>query len=82
MKAALVFALLFLFTLTAYSQIEYPRYDKDANGQAIVMLTIEQAQALDNNTDLLFMFEKLNSQIGNYDSICLKLVNEKEKVIY
>jgi len=47
----------------------------------LVVLTIEQAQALDNNTDLLFMFEKLNSQIGNYDSICLKVVNEKEKVI-
>jgi chromosome segregation ATPase len=81
MKAALVFALLFLFTLTAYSQIEYPRYDKDANGQAIVMLTIEQAQALDNSTDLLLLFEKLNSQVTSYDSVCLRVVDQKNVVI-
>jgi chromosome segregation ATPase len=27
------------------------------------------------------MFEKLNSQISNYDSVCLKVVDAKEKVI-
>jgi chromosome segregation ATPase len=81
MKKALVFTLLFLFTLTAYSQIEYPRYDKDVNGQAIVMLTIEQAQALDNSTDLLLLFEKLNSQVSSYDSVCLKVVDQKNAVI-
>lgn len=81
MKKALVFALLFLFTLTAYSQIDYPQYFKDANGQVIVMLTLEQAQALDNNTDLLLLFEKLNSQIASYDSLCLRVVNQKNDVI-
>jgi len=50
-------------------------------GQTVVLLTIEQAQALDNATDLLALFEQLNSQITNYDSVCLKVVADKEKVI-
>ena len=45
------------------------------------MLTLEQAQALDNSTDLLLLFEKLNSQIINYDSVCVKVIGEKDKVI-
>jgi len=67
--------------LSAFSQIEYPRYEKDSLGQTVVLLTIEQAQALDNTTDLLALFEKLNSQIINYDSVCVKVIGEKDKVI-
>ena len=67
--------------MNAYAQIEYPRYEKDSLGQTIVLLTIEQAQALDNSTDLLALFEKLNSQITNYDSVCIKVVADKDKVI-
>jgi len=81
MKKLVAFFILFCFALTAYSQIEYPHYDKDANGQAVVILTIEQAQALSNSTDLLLLFETLNSQVASYDSICLKVVDQKNAVI-
>jgi len=81
MKKALAFVLLLIFNLAAYSQIEYPRYDKDSTGQAIVILTMIQAQALDNSTDLLLLFEKLNSQVTSYDSVCLKVVDQKNVVI-
>jgi hypothetical protein len=67
--------------LNAFSQTDYPRYEKDSAGQTIVLLTLEQAQALDNSTDLLLLFEKLNSQIINYDSVCVKVIGEKDKVI-
>ena len=67
--------------LTAFSQTGYPKFDTDSTGQKLVVLTIEQAQALDNNTDLILMFEKLNSQISNYDEVCLKVVDAQEKVI-
>lgn len=80
-KFFLIFLVMFMMSLDSFAQSVYPKFDTDSTGQKLVVLTIEQAQALDNNTDLLFMFEKLNSQIGNYDSICLKVVNEKEKVI-
>jgi hypothetical protein len=63
------------------AQSGYPKFDTDSSGQQVVIMTLEQAQALDNSTDLLEMFEQLNSQIGSYDSVCLKVVNEKEIVI-
>jgi hypothetical protein len=44
-------------------------------------MTIDQAMKLDNNSELLQLFEKLNSQLGEYDSACVKVINDKEKVI-
>lgn len=80
MKNLLVIIFL-LFSLSGYSQIEYPRYEIDSLGQKVVVLTVQQAQALDNNTDLLVLFEKLNGQIGEYDNVCLKVIADKDKVI-
>lgn len=77
----LLIALFFLLSINSYAQIEYPRYEKDSLGQTIVLLTIEQAQALDNSSDLLALFVKLDSQITNYDSVCIKVVADKDKVI-
>jgi len=44
-------------------------------------MTIEQAQSLDNATDLLVLLEKQSTQIGKYDSVCIKVINDKEQVI-
>ncbi len=63
------------------TKIEYPRFSKDSTGQVIVEMTIEQAQKLDNNSDLLKLFEKLNLQLDNYDSVCVKVINDKDIVI-
>lgn len=74
--------LAFLFcSIPTFSQIEYPRYSVDSLGQKIVLLTIEQAAKLDNNSELLLLFEKMNAQISDYDSVCVKVVTDKEKVI-
>ena len=80
----LIFSIILSFS--AYSQysqpkIEYPRYETDSLGQKVLVMTIEQAQSLDNSTDLLVLLEKFNTQIGNYDSVCVKVVNDKDKVI-
>ena len=80
-------AIFFLFIVTLFSSsvsaqtIDYPRYEVDSLGQKVVVMTIEQAMKLDNNSELLTLFEKLNSQLGEYDSICIKVINDKEKVI-
>lgn len=78
-----ILALIVILTvqLDAFSQTGYPKFETDSSGQQVVVLTIKQAQALDNNTDLLFLFEKLNSQISDYDSVCIKVISEKDKVI-
>jgi len=80
MKVFLIF-LLTLISINVYSQIDYPRYEVDSLGQKVVVMTIEQAQSLDNNSEMLSLFEKLNSQIGSYDSICIKVISDKDVVI-
>lgn len=70
-----------LFHFGFAQKIDYPRIEIDSLGQKIVLLTIQQAQALDNNTDLLIMFENLDQSIGSYDSMCIKVVNDKDRVI-
>lgn len=79
---SLIFGL--VLSLSAFAQnktIEYPRYETDSLGQQVLVMTIEQAQSLDNSTDLLLLLEKLNTQMGDYDSICVKVINDKEQVI-
>ena len=69
------------FKLSAQSSIEYPRFDVDSNGQKVVVMTFQQAQSLDNSTDLLNLLEKLNIQMEDYDSICVNVINDKDKII-
>jgi hypothetical protein len=61
--------ILSFFALFSSAQIDYPKYSVDSLGQKIVLLTIDQAMRLDNNSELLGLFEKLNSQISDYDSV-------------
>ncbi len=82
MKTFLTLILTTLLMNVCFSQnIEYPRFEIDSLGQKVVVMTIEQAQALDNSTDLLPLFNQLNVQIGSVDSACIKVVNEKDVVI-
>jgi uncharacterized protein (DUF3084 family) len=80
MKRFLIF-LLTLISINVYSQIDYPKYEVDSLGQKVIVMTIEQAQSLDNNSEMLSLFEKLNTQIGSYDSVCVKVINDKDLVI-
>jgi hypothetical protein len=75
-----------VLSLSAYSQysqpkIDYPKFETDSNGQQVIVMTIEQAQSLDNSTDLLALLEKQSTQIGQYDSVCVRVINDKEQVI-
>lgn len=81
MKSILTILLIFLFSISSYSQVEYPRIEKDTTGQTVVIMTIEQAQDIDNKLELLSLFENLNVQIGEYDSLCIQVINQKEEVI-
>lgn len=77
---ALILSILLFFSTSLYG-IEYPRYEKDSTGQTVVVLTIEQVQSLDNSTDLLLLFEKLNFQVLDYDSVLVKVIKDKEEII-
>lgn len=80
MKYQLAFFLL-LCSHFLFSQITYPRYEIDSLGQQIVLLTVKQAQALDNNSDLLKLFENLDTQLSDYDEICIRVIGQKDAVI-
>jgi len=80
MKNLILSTFFLLFSLNVFSQ-DYPRIEKDSLGNQLVVMTLEQAQALDNNTDLLILFEKLDSDINNIDTICVRVINEKDEVI-
>jgi len=77
----LLLAILILLPFNIFSQIEYPRMEVDSLGQAIVIMTVAQAQALDNNTDLLILFEKLDGELGKYDEVCIRVIGQKDAVI-
>lgn len=70
-----------LISAVVSAQIDYPFLTKDTNGNTIITMTEKQAQTLDNMTDLEQLFEKANIQYNIYDSICLKLINQKNDVI-
>jgi hypothetical protein len=81
MKKIIILINLLLVTLVLIGQEDYPKYIIDSSGQRVVVMTVKQAQMLDNKTDLLVLFEKLNSEIGSYDTVCLRVVNQKDSVI-
>ena len=69
-------------TLSLFSQsIDYPKFEIDSLGQKVIVMTIEQAQALDNSTDLLPLYNKLDTQVGAADSACIKVIDDKNRVI-
>jgi predicted DNA binding CopG/RHH family protein len=82
MKNIIIFLTFFLFSFNSFSQeIDYPIIQVDSLGKTVITMTIEQAQVLDNKADLLDLLEKANSQMINVDSVCVRIVNEKEEVI-
>lgn len=81
MKNLIILLFGLIISVNSFSQIDYPRYEVDSLGQKVVVMTIEQAQKLDNNSELLELFEQLNTQIGNYDSVCVQTINDKNRVI-
>lgn len=81
MRNILLSTILLLISFTLNAQIDYPRFEIDSTGQKVVVMTIEQAQQLDNNSELLSLFENLNEQMLTYDSVCVKVINDKEYVI-
>lgn len=77
----MILLLTMLLTFSAFSQIEYPIIEKDSLGNAVVVFSIEQAQDIDNKLELLELLEKMDGQILDYDSLCIKVINEKDEVI-
>jgi len=86
MKMRKLFTLLMTLVFTTmFSQvtqeIKYPRFEVDSLGQKVVIMTIPQAMKLNNNSNILEKFEKLQAEMQDYENICIKVIDEKDKVI-
>lgn len=77
--------IMLLFFTTMFSQftkeIKYPRFEIDSLGQKVIVMTIPQAMKLNNNSNILEKFEKLQAEIQDYEDICIKVINDKDVVI-
>ena len=84
MKKLFTILMTLIFT-TMFSQktqeIKYPRFEVDSLGQKVIVITIEQAMKLNNNSNILVKFEKLSAEMRDYESTCVKVVNEKDIAI-
>lgn len=81
MKKILTFLFIMLSSLMMSQGIEYPRIETDSLGQRVVVMTVQQAQRLDNDTDLLAEFKKL-ADANELEKIAyIKVIDANEKVI-
>jgi len=77
--------LMSLFFMVAFSQvttgIKYPKFEVDSLGQKVIVMTIPQAMKLNNNSDLLNKFEAQGIKMKEYETLCVRVVSEKDVVI-
>jgi anion-transporting ArsA/GET3 family ATPase len=84
MKKILVILTTLILTSTfaqVTPSIKYPRFEVDSLGQKVVVMTIPQAMKLNNNSDLLKKFEAQDIKIKEYETLCVKVISEKDVVI-
>lgn len=62
-------------------EIKYPRFEVDSLGQKVVVMTIPQAMKLNNNSDLLEKFEAQDIKMKEYETLCVRVISEKDVVI-
>lgn len=67
--------------LTPYNGIKYPKFEIDSLGQKVIVMTIQQAMKLNNNSDLLEKFQNQDIKIKEYETLCVKVIGEKDEVI-
>jgi peptidoglycan hydrolase CwlO-like protein len=74
-----------LISVTLFAQvtpeIKYPKFEIDSLGQKVVVMTIPQAMKLNNSSDLLEKFEKLSIEMKEYETLCVKVISEKDEAI-
>lgn len=76
-----ILTILVLFTsLLCFSQT-YPKIEVDSSGNKVVVMTIEQAQKLDNNMEILSLLEKAIVDCDNLSNSYIKVIDEQKKTI-
>jgi hypothetical protein len=80
MKSYILGLVFIMMSMFGFSQ-EYPRLEKDSLGNQIVILTLQQAQKLDNNMEILTMLEQAIVDCDNLNNSYLKVIDEQKRTI-
>jgi predicted RNase H-like nuclease (RuvC/YqgF family) len=80
MKTLLTLIALFSFT-NLFSQIEYPRFEKDSLGKLVVVMTVEQARELDNKAEGYELLKKIDKMNESANGVLIKIIGDKDKII-
>jgi|688.fasta_scaffold874825_1 hypothetical protein len=70
-----------LFSTFAFSQKDYPKIEKDSIGNQFVIMTLEQAQKVDNAFELLQLLEKSEAQCDSINLSYIKIIDNLERQI-
>lgn len=83
MKKLLLILVLTISSLISFSQapIEYPRIETDSLGRRVVVMTIEQAQKIDNNFEILSLLTKQGSECDSLNNAYLKVIDTQGKQV-
>jgi hypothetical protein len=79
MKILIMIACLFISFL-GISQ-DYPKLDTDSLGNQVITMTLQQAQKLDNNMEILSILEKAIIDCDNMSNSYIKVIDEQKKTI-
>jgi len=82
MKKLILVLILTLSSIVSFSQgIDYPRIEKDSLGRKVVIMTIEQAQKVDNNLEIVNLLTKQGSECDSLNTAYLKVIDKQGKQI-
>ena len=81
MKKILITMMLVLSSVLAFSQIDYPRIETDSLGKKVLVMTIEQAQKIDNNLEILQLMEKAQLECDSLNLSYIRVIDNQNKQI-
>lgn len=81
MKKILITMMLVLSSVLAFSQTDYPRIETDSLGKKLVIMTIEQAQKIDNNLEILQLMEKAQLECDSLNMSYIRVIDNQGKQI-
>jgi peptidoglycan hydrolase CwlO-like protein len=81
MKKILITMMLVLSSVLAFSQIDYPRIERDSLGQKVVVMTIEQVQKIDNNLEILQLMEKAQLECDSLNLSYIRVIDNQNRQI-
>ena len=76
MKKFILLMMLIMTSLVSFSQTDYPKIETDSSGHKIVIMTIEQAQKVDNNLEILKLLQIQGSECDSLNTAYLKVIDK------